>query len=109
MAEMLFYSALPFMSIFGRVNSIYMRSGMGMALTRSLPAVAIELVGAFSSLAIIVWGMIHINWWLPIILMLVMAIIAGTIVNVRTLGIYSSLYLLFGLIIISLNIALWVL
>ena len=107
MNEAIFYSAIAFTSIYSRINLIFMRSGMSNALSRTGIEVFIELFASFSSVAILVWGIININWWLPIVSLIVLSLIAGSIVTSRTLGLFAALYSSISLIIIGLNLFLW--
>ena len=107
MQEIIFYISMFFVAIESRVHLIYTRSMMHNALSNTSLKIFIEFVSGFSSVAIFIWGIIYIGWWQPILTLIALGFLASSMVSLRTLGLFTILYQLIGIIIVALNLFLW--
>ncbi len=108
MLEIIFYIAIFFIMLDARISLILSRSYINRNLSNNIGIVAISFIASISSLSLVIWGFINLVWWIPIISILLMSLVAGILINQRTLGFFISVSSLINVIIIFLTAYIWI-
>lgn len=100
--ELFLFSTL-FIMVQARINLLAMR---GYNRRKSSLTLIINSVGSISTIAIIVFGFMNFEWWIPIVSLLGMSFIANFIVN-RAMALFFGLEAITDIIITILCIYMW--
>ena len=106
MSVTLFYIASLFIMIDARVSLIKSRSG-SLGQRDNIFSVIVGLLGAISSLTIIVWGFMNLEWWIPIASIFGMSFLASFLINQRSFGFFLAISSITNIIIVVFNILIW--
>ena len=104
MELIIFIGLALFIMIDARVNLILSR-GYTPRINNPI-VVLINLLGAIASIAGVVWGFMHLDWWVPIVSLLGMSFVVHSMVS-RFFAFFFTITPITNLIIIILTAILW--